>query len=81
MWFVYILECRDGTLYTGVTNDLERRLRRHNDGKGARYTRGRRPLRLAHSETCADRSAALRREREIKALPRARKLALISGAD
>ena len=63
MWFVYILLCRDGTLYTGATTDLNHRLARHNAGRGAKYTRGHRP-------------AALRRERAIKALPRGEKLAL-----
>jgi putative endonuclease len=80
-WFAYILECGDGTLYTGVTNDLDRRVRRHNAGTGARYTRARLPVRLVYREPCADRAAAQRRERAIKAMPRNLKLALISGAD
>jgi len=80
-WFVYVLACSDGSLYTGVTVDPDRRVRQHNEGVGARYTRGRRPVRLAHLEPCADRGAALRRERAVKALPRASKLALIAGAD
>ena len=61
-WFVYILECRDGSLYTGITNDIERRLQQHNDGTGARYTRSRRPVRLRYHEICENRSAALLRE-------------------
>jgi len=75
--FVYILECADGTLYTGWTTDLERRLREHNAGRGARYTRARRPVTLAYSEQVADRSAALRREAEIRRLRRSDKLELI----
>lgn len=76
MWFVYILLCRDGTLYTGATTDLNHRLARHNAGRGAKYTRGRRPVRLVYWEPCPDRPAALRRERAIKVLPRGEKLAL-----
>ena len=76
MWFVYILLCRDGTLYTGATTDLNHRLARHNAGRGAKYTRCRRPVRLVYWEPCPDRPAVLRRERAIKALPRREKLAL-----
>lgn len=76
-WVLYILECRDGTLYTGITDDLERRIKAHNSGKGAKYTRGRGPLILRYQEPCPDKSSALRREREIKALSRKEKLALI----
>ncbi len=76
-WFVYILRCRDGTLYTGITTDLARRLAAHRAGTGARYTRARRPLRLVWREPQPDRSAAARREAQIKRMPRARKLALI----
>ena len=79
MWIVYILRCGDGTLYTGVTNNLPRRLAAHRAGKGAKYTRGRGPLVLAYQERVPDRSAALRREREIKDLSRAEKEALIAG--
>jgi len=77
VWHVYLLECGDGTLYCGVTNDLARRLAAHEAGKGARYTRGRGPLRLVWSEACGSRGAALRRELEVKSLPRSRKLALV----
>jgi len=77
-WWVYILTCRDGSLYTGATNDLDGRLRAHADGRGARYTRGRAPLRLVYREACAGRSAALKREAAIKRLTRRRKLALIA---
>ena len=77
---VYILECSDGTLYCGWTNNLEKRLQEHNEGKnGAKYTRGRRPVKLVYHEPCPTRSDALKREREIKALPRLKKLRLISG--
>ena len=76
-WVLYILECKDGTLYTGITDDLERRIKAHNSGKGAKYTRGRGPLILRYQEPCPDKSSALRREREIEALSRKEKLALI----
>lgn len=78
-WFVYLLECGDGTLYCGVTNRLEARLLAHAQGRGARYTRGRGPLRLAYLEPAPDRGAALRREHALKELPRAHKLALAGG--
>lgn len=77
MPFVYILECADGTLYTGWTTDLERRLKAHNAGQGARYTRGRRPVKLAYCEEVMDRSTALRREAAIRRLRRSHKLKLI----
>ena len=76
-WFVYILRCADGTLYTGSTTDVERRLSAHNSGSGAKYTRARRPCTLAYCEEAADRRAALRREAAIKKLTRTEKLALI----
>ena len=75
-WILYILECKDGTYYTGITDDLERRLAAHSSGKGAKYTRGRGPLALRYTERCADRSAALRRECEIKKLRREQKIQL-----
>ena len=77
-WQVYLLECADGTLYTGVATDLERRLRQHNGELtgGARYTRGRRPVRLLWSERCANRGDAQQREAEIKRLSRQQKLEL-----
>ncbi len=77
MAVVYILKCADGTLYTGWTTDLERRLQAHNSGRGARYTRGRRPLRLAYREEQSDRSTAQKREAAIRCLSRADKLKLI----
>lgn len=76
-WFVYLLRCKDDTLYCGITNDLENRLEMHRSGKGAKYTRGRGPLELVYTEECADKSAALKREYEIKSLPRNQKLELI----
>lgn len=75
-WKLYILRCRDGTLYTGITDDVERRFAAHSAGKGAKYTRGRGPLELVYQEDCGDHSAALRRERQVKALTRQQKLAL-----
>lgn len=76
-WNVYILRCGDGSLYTGISTDVQRRLAEHRNGKGAKYTRSRGPLELVYQEECPDKSAALRRELEIKALPRAEKLKLI----
>ncbi len=77
--FVYILECADGTFYTGWTTDLERRLQAHNAGRGGRYTRGRRPVRLAYYEECPTRGEAQRREAVLRRLPRVQKLKLIGG--
>lgn len=77
-WWVYILRCADGTLYTGSTTDVARRLSQHNVGRGAKYTRARRPAELVYRELCGSRSAALRREAAIKGLSRAEKLALIA---
>lgn len=77
-WTVYILRCGDGSLYTGCTNDLPRRLEAHRSGKGAKYTRSRPPVELAYREEAPDRSAALRREAAIKRLDRRGKLALIA---
>lgn len=71
-----MLRCGDGSLYTGITTDLERRLEEHRSGRGAKYTRGRGPLELVYAEECPDKSAALKRELEIKALPREEKLKL-----
>jgi putative endonuclease len=76
-WYVYILECGDGTLYTGITDDVQRRLQAHRSGKGAKYTRGRSPLTLRYQEACRSYSEALRREIQIKKLPREVKLDLI----
>lgn len=78
-WVVYILRCGDGTLYTGCTNDLVRRLRQHQAGKGAAYTRSRLPVRLVFHEPSEGRGAALRREWALKQLPRAEKLRRIKA--
>lgn len=78
-WSVYLVECADGTLYCGVTNNIERRLAAHNAGKGARYTRGKAPVRLAWHETCASKSAALKREIAVKKLTRHQKLHLTNS--
>ena len=75
-WYVYMLRCGDGTLYTGITDDVPKRLAAHRAGKGAKYTRGRGPLELAYTEELPDKSAALKREIEIKKLSRPEKLAL-----
>lgn len=75
--FVYMMRCKDGSLYTGWTNDLEHRLAMHNSGRGAKYTRGRGPLELVYSEELPDKEAALRRECAIKKLRREQKLALL----
>ena len=76
-WSVYILRCADNTLYTGVATDLDARLAVHNAGKGAKYTRGRLPVKLVYRESVRGRSAALKREHAIKRLPRAAKRRLI----
>jgi len=76
-WFVYVVRCRDGSLYTGISNDVDARVARHNAGQGARYTRARRPVQLVYTERKRSRSYALRREAAIKALPRTDKVLLI----
>jgi len=77
--FVYMVECADQTLYTGWTTDVERRLKAHNAGRGAKYTRERGPVRLVYIEEVADRRAAMKRELEIKRMRRAKKLQLIGS--
>lgn len=72
-WYVYMLRCADGSLYTGVTTDVARRFAEHKSGRGARYTRAHPPEEVVYREACADRGAALRREAAIKKLPRAEK--------
>jgi putative endonuclease len=79
-WIVYVLRCADGSLYTGITNDLDRRLATHRAGKGGAYTRSRLPVRLVYTERRTSRGAALSREAAIKRLPRTAKLALMRGA-
>ena len=76
-WVLYILECGDGTLYTGITDDLVRRMKAHKTGRGANYTRGRGPLELRYMEVCQDHSAALKREIAVKRMKRSEKIALI----
>ncbi|HET6464634.1 MAG TPA: GIY-YIG nuclease family protein [Nitrospiria bacterium] len=76
-WVIYILKCRDGSFYAGITNDLERRLVQHRDGRASRYTRSRRPVRIVYRESCASRSDALKRESAVKALSRKEKEKLI----
>ena len=76
-WVVYILRCGDDSLYTGITDDLQRRLKAHESGKGAKYTRGRGPLTVVYTEQQTDRAAASRREWEIKHMTREQKFALI----
>lgn len=76
-WYTYILRCRDGTFYTGISNNVEARLQQHNSGKGAVYTRGRRPVKLIYSETFVDHSQAAKREYALKQLTRKQKLNLI----
>ncbi|MBI4313761.1 MAG: GIY-YIG nuclease family protein [Candidatus Omnitrophica bacterium] len=73
MWHVYMLQCVNGSLYTGITTDLVRRLHEHNDGQGGAYTRAHRPVKLIYQEFFRDRSAAQRRECEIKSWPRTKK--------
>lgn len=76
-WIVYILQCADNTMYTGITNDLEGRVNSHNNGTGAKYTRGRNPVKVVYTAKCTNRSEASKKEREIKMLNRASKLKLI----
>ena len=79
-WHVYIVRCKDESLYTGIAKELEARIEQHNVGAGAKYTRSRRPVRLVYSETVAGRGAALRREHEIKRMPLASKRRLVEQA-
>jgi len=77
MWQVYIIECKDNKLYTGITNNLNRRLSQHNSGHGGRFTKFRRPVKLVYHQEVSNRSQALRREIEIKKLSRRKKLSLV----
>jgi putative endonuclease len=77
-WSLYILLCADGTLYTGITNDLDRRVKQHNLGQGAKYTRGRGPLELVYSEHCSSHSEALKREYLVKQMSVQQKRQLIA---
>ena len=78
-WQVYILKCSDGSLYTGITNDIQQRLSTHNNGKASKYTRSRLPVELLYSEPSENRATASRREAEIKRLPRIKKLHLLTS--
>ena len=78
-WILYILQCKDGSLYTGVTDNLQRRIQAHNSGKGAKYTRGRGPVTLCYTEECESHSVALQREIAVKKLSRSEKLALFKA--
>lgn len=77
-WHVYVLRCADGTLYTGISNDVARRVDLHNQGRGARYTRGRLPVRLVYQEEAGSRAAATRREAAVKRMPRTAKIQLVT---
>ena len=79
MWHVYILRCADGTLYTGSPKDPRARAKAHNDGRGARYTSGRRPVSLVYAEECDSQGSAVRREHQLKRWTRRKKEALIPG--
>ena len=79
MYYVYMLSCGDGSLYTGIAADVEKRLRQHQSGTGAKYTRSHLPVTLVYQECLPDKSAALRREYAIKQLPRAKKLQLVEA--
>jgi predicted GIY-YIG superfamily endonuclease len=72
-WQLYVVKCRDGTFYTGITNDLQRRVEQHNRGTASRYTRGRLPVELVYREPCRDRSSALKKEYRMKSLSRKEK--------
>jgi len=80
-WYLYILRCGDGSLYTGITTDVQRRLEEHRSGKGAKYTRGRGPLELVYTEPCVDYSHALKREYAVKGLARGEKLKMIASEE
>jgi len=77
LWILYILQCRDGSFYTGITKDLERRLQMHQQGKASRFTRARLPIKLIYQERCSGRTDALVRECRVKGLPKRKKLELI----
>lgn len=76
MWYVYMLACADGSLYTGIATDVDKRFAAHKSGRGAKYTRSHPPVAVVYREACGDKSVALRREAAIKKLPRAEKLKL-----
>jgi len=80
-WWVYLIQCKDGSLYCGIARDVQRRFSAHQRGAGARYTRGRGPLLLVYQEPAKSHAAALVRERQIKGMPRAQKQALVAVGD
>ena len=80
-WFLYILECSDGSFYTGVTKDIKRRFKMHTSGKASRYTRTRLPVKLLYQETCKNRTDALVRECQVKSFPKEKKFALVTGTN
>lgn len=77
VWFLYILECSDGSLYAGITKNIARRIKQHSSGKGSRILRGKLPVKLVYQETHSDRSSALKREIQIKKLSRNEKMSLV----
>ena len=77
-WFVYILECKDGSLYTGITNDVEKRFIEHKNGRGGKYTNSHRPIKIVFVENFKSKGEALKREYQIKSWPRKKKIKLIS---
>lgn len=79
MWYVYIIKCKDGSLYTGATNNLGERFEKHKVGKGGKYTRSHTPEKIVFFEKCSNKIVALKKEREIKKLPRKKKLELIKA--
>lgn len=79
-WFVYIAQCADDTLYIGISNDVTKRIQLHNSGRGAQYTKGRTPLKLLYQEKCLNKSAAAKREYELKTWSRQKKLQLLNLA-
>ena len=81
MYFVYLIECRDGSLYTGITTNVARRFAEHKSGKGGHYTRAREAVRVVYTEQHPNRSTASKREAEIKSWPRAHKLALVGAKE
>ncbi|RXT14929.1 GIY-YIG nuclease family protein [Ammoniphilus sp. CFH 90114] len=80
MYYVYMLRCKDSSLYTGITNDIEKRVKKHNSGKASRYTRARLPVKMVYLEQCENKSAALRREIEIKRYTKSEKERLLGVA-
>ncbi len=78
-WYLYILRCKDGSLYTGITTNLDVRVKKHNEGKGAKYTAGRRPVKIVYSEACENEAAARKREVEVKTWPKFRKEKLVKN--